>query len=801
MPVLDATQRSNGVRRTLRTNTSSLQYSIDVSERNTERTAGEDGNESFKSNISYDALYERTMSHGDLTTLKQSQSRYRTVSTDGNDGTTKENSGATSVHSNPNDSDVLNEGEKYGDENYGSGQYNRVIDRATSELVGVNIDCGPINSGEDSNIQNSDDILENDDTNNQDEYDIDHVVHIGSLHSSPEKPSQYRRPLAMKYAAKEDSNDGGDDDTERNLDDMPLAYKRGESDERNVNSSYKYRPPSGFKYISTNSYDGCEDTDTVDESQPRVSRNLSGAFTDESLEKKNNSLTASELIDRRKYFADSREDNQYSEIQAQDSELTNNDSFDGSGYDADNMSPDARKYATHGSESFPLDTAMIDSNGFPVHILPADDGDEKEDTLVPIEQAPVMPEPVSPIQIISDTDLTAVNESLIGPDYKVVALGSGGESAKSDTESIRDNQYESSRDPINSGTDPSRVWETFEGINYMSAALGSGGESIEAEEPYKYISSSDAANANVQYDQNDGIYEEAYNQQNQSGVVSAYDNAGNGDLEHSQADGTFADANAASANVQYDQNDGIYEEAYNQQNRAVGTHVDIRDISHNQQTQDGVLSVYDNAEATYKHHDQGDGTHADVSNRKGSSSGTYPNENAVEDIGVHSAMGYTPAEQVPTPSNDSILPEDWQRQFDDQGVPYYVNTTTGETSWDKPADRFWSVFFTQDGIPYYYNSLTKESKWTAPGDMGKQIADDFSSPADTPVQLIHKKRTNSANLSILVSDDRSRSGSEEEDPYMINLIDFTPTKNNSQKKRRGSSKKNSGKQTKFDSPL
>jgi hypothetical protein len=131
---------------------------------------------------------------------------------------------------------------------------------------------------------------------------------------------------------------------------------------------------------------------------------------------------------------------------------------------------------------------------------------------------------------------------------------------------------------------------------------------------------------------------------------------------------------------------------------------------------------------------------------------------------------------------------------------YYENTDTGDVSWTKPKasagapspspTKQWQIFFTGDGIPYYFNKATGESKWHDPraaetegGDEQLASALDVT-PAQSP-RAVSSKKARRTSLSVVAMDDEDEG--EEEDPYMINLLDFTPKRGSELKKKNGKS--------------
>ena len=152
---------------------------------------------------------------------------------------------------------------------------------------------------------------------------------------------------------------------------------------------------------------------------------------------------------------------------------------------------------------------------------------------------------------------------------------------------------------------------------------------------------------------------------------------------------------------------------------------------------------------------------------------------------------------------------EWVERTDSYGMSYFEHSLTGEVSWTLPSDitpaalapssaenksstevstaKRWSVHFTADGIPYYFNQSTGQSQWTEPavGAMDAQLGSALAtSPALTPVGTPRTKKNRRTSLSVLTFGDDADDDAvgAEDDPYMINLLDFTP-KRSSQKKK------------------
>ncbi len=55
---------------------------------------------------------------------------------------------------------------------------------------------------------------------------------------------------------------------------------------------------------------------------------------------------------------------------------------------------------------------------------------------------------------------------------------------------------------------------------------------------------------------------------------------------------------------------------------------------------------------------------------------------------------------------------EWIEAYDEDGLVYYHNTTTGQFQWTVPGRPEWEVQRTADGLHYYYfNSLTGRCLW------------------------------------------------------------------------------------------
>merc|ERR1711907_604011 len=72
------------------------------------------------------------------------------------------------------------------------------------------------------------------------------------------------------------------------------------------------------------------------------------------------------------------------------------------------------------------------------------------------------------------------------------------------------------------------------------------------------------------------------------------------------------------------------------------------------------------------------------------------------------------------------LAKGWEKHFDGEGTPFYVNVETGESQWDAPEIQHyernmsgelaegWQKHFDGEGTPYYVNVETGECQWDAP---------------------------------------------------------------------------------------
>jgi hypothetical protein len=161
-------------------------------------------------------------------------------------------------------------------------------------------------------------------------------------------------------------------------------------------------------------------------------------------------------------------------------------------------------------------------------------------------------------------------------------------------------------------------------------------------------------------------------------------------------------------------------------------------------------------------------------------------------------------------------PESWIVRHDTNGLKYYENTISGETSWEMPscsslarpldpqsvepppstidpADlaAAWQMYFTETGIPYYFNTRSGESQWTIPSSLqeNNEMIIRSNSAASyladlTPLQS-HRESfvARYGDIYSLLdppprSDGVDESGREqdaaEESPYLIDLMDFTP---------------------------
>ncbi|KAF4740472.1 E3 ubiquitin- protein ligase, partial [Perkinsus olseni] len=78
------------------------------------------------------------------------------------------------------------------------------------------------------------------------------------------------------------------------------------------------------------------------------------------------------------------------------------------------------------------------------------------------------------------------------------------------------------------------------------------------------------------------------------------------------------------------------------------------------------------------------------------------------------------------------LPEGWEGLRAEDGTPYYHNTATGHTQWEKPSsgagkgqaalEKGWQEFVTDDGTSYYYNEATGVTQWERPEPAAPAVA-------------------------------------------------------------------------------
>ncbi|KAF4737745.1 E3 ubiquitin- protein ligase, partial [Perkinsus olseni] len=78
------------------------------------------------------------------------------------------------------------------------------------------------------------------------------------------------------------------------------------------------------------------------------------------------------------------------------------------------------------------------------------------------------------------------------------------------------------------------------------------------------------------------------------------------------------------------------------------------------------------------------------------------------------------------------LPEGWEELRAEDGTPYYHNTATGLTQWEKPSsgaatgqaalEKGWQEFKTEDGTSYYYNEGTGVTQWERPEPAASAVA-------------------------------------------------------------------------------
>ncbi|KAF4656984.1 E3 ubiquitin- protein ligase [Perkinsus chesapeaki] len=91
-----------------------------------------------------------------------------------------------------------------------------------------------------------------------------------------------------------------------------------------------------------------------------------------------------------------------------------------------------------------------------------------------------------------------------------------------------------------------------------------------------------------------------------------------------------------------------------------------------------------------------------------------------------SAIERRPIVKVGLEAGSGGSPSDWEELLSDDGTPYYHNTATGLTQWERPpalADeasvrlpRGWKEFNAEDGKSYYYNEMTGVTQWERPGE-------------------------------------------------------------------------------------
>lgn len=95
------------------------------------------------------------------------------------------------------------------------------------------------------------------------------------------------------------------------------------------------------------------------------------------------------------------------------------------------------------------------------------------------------------------------------------------------------------------------------------------------------------------------------------------------------------------------------------------------------------------------------------------------NENEAEDRTVTRAFARVTGKDVG--SRASSTPELaaglWQENTSETGEKYYLNLSTGETTWTRPLElggSDWSRFVTDEGKPYFHNRRTNECVWEKP---------------------------------------------------------------------------------------
>ena len=80
--------------------------------------------------------------------------------------------------------------------------------------------------------------------------------------------------------------------------------------------------------------------------------------------------------------------------------------------------------------------------------------------------------------------------------------------------------------------------------------------------------------------------------------------------------------------------------------------------------------------------------------------------------------------------NNTPLPPGWTQSVDANGTPYYINTVTATTQWERPASTVssailpppaasslptgWTQSVDANGTPYYINTVTATTQWERP---------------------------------------------------------------------------------------